>query len=243
MIALLKKELWMYFSNGTAWLIIAAFGLISALFLFVFENNYNLLDIGTASMIGFFQLAPWLLLLVLPAISMKAIAEERQNGTLQWLFSQPISILEILTAKFINVLVIGILCLLPSLMFLLSIHFLAMKPSTLDWGMTFGAYLGTILLIAAFSALGILASAIAKNQIIAFLLGLFLNFFFYFGIHQLGSYRLLGKMDYYLQYIGFQSHYNTFTRGLIDSRDVFYFLITIAISFYLSNYFILKDKK
>lgn len=243
MIALLKKELWSYFSNWTAWFIIASFGLICSLFLFVFENDYNIFDIGSASLLGFFQIIPWLLLFIIPAISMKSLAEERQNGTLQWLFSQPISLIHLLLAKFLNTWVLGIFCLTPSLFFLGSVYFLGTDVGNLDWGMTLGAYIGSCLLIGGFAALGILASSLAKNQINAFLIGFFFNFFFYFGIHQLASYRLLGKADFVLQNLGFQSHFVAFSRGLIDTRDVFYFVLVITLSLFAAQYFLQQTKK
>ena len=117
MIAILKKELWSYFGNWSAWLIIAAFSLIGTLFLFFFENDSNIFDIGTASLQSYFVLVPWLLMFIIPAISMKTLAEEQQSGTLNWLFSQPVKISDIVLGKFLAVWFVGILCLFPSLIY------------------------------------------------------------------------------------------------------------------------------
>lgn len=242
MIAILKKELWAYFGNWSAWVIMAVFGLLSSLFLFFFENEFNFFEIGTASMQSFFVLAPWLLMFIIPALSMRSLAEEQQNGTLQWLFSQPVKTTEIILGKYLCICIIGILCLLPSLVYWDSLSVLSIPEGNMDFGMTMGGYLGLIILISAFSAVGILASSLFSNQVMAYLIGVFLCFFLYFGIEQLASYRLLGGADYILQNLGFYHHYIAFTRGLIDLKDVFYFALIIVLSLRLSLFFVEKKK-
>lgn len=242
MFAILKKELWSYFGNWSAWLIIAAFSIIGALFLFFFENDSNIFDIGTASLQSYFVLIPWLLMFIIPAISMKSFAEEQQNGTLSWLFSQPIKISEIVFGKYISVWLVGVLCLVPSIIYLYTVYTLGVPVGNIDLGATLGSYFGLILIIATFSAVGILASSLSQNQIMAYLLGVFICFFLYFGIEQLASYKLLGGSDYLLSNLGFYKHFLGFTRGLVDSKDVFYFLLIIGICLYLSKIFIEKKK-
>lgn len=242
MIAIFKKELWSYFGNWSAWLIIAAFGLIGSLFLFFFENDSNIFDIGTASLQSYFVLAPWLLMFIIPAVSMKTLAEEEQSGTLNWLFSQPINVSEIILGKFLSVWLVGILCIIPSFIYLYTVYILGVPTGNIDLGATFGSYVGLLILIAAFSSVGILASSVSKNQIMAYLLGIFLCFFLYFGIEQLASYKLLGGLDYLLSNLGFYKHFIAFTRGLIDTKDVFYFLFVIAISLFLAKVFVEKKK-
>ena len=242
MIALLKKELWSFFGNWTAWIIIAAFSLIGSLFLFFFENDSNIFDIGTASLQSYFVLAPWLLLFIIPAVSMKTLAEEEQNSTLNWLFSQPVKISEIILGKFLAVWIVGILCIIPSFVYLYTIYVLGISEGNIDLGATFGSYFGLLLLIAAFSAVGILASSLSKNQIMAYLLAVFLCFIFYFGIEQLASYKLLGGADYFLSSLGFYQHFIAFTKGLIDTSDVFYFLLVIGICLFLAKIFVEKKK-
>ena len=242
MTAIFKKELWTYFGNWSAWVIIAAFSLIGTLFLFFFENDSNIFDIGTATLQSYFVLVPWLLMFVIPALSMKSLAEERQGGTLQWLFSQPVRISEIVTAKFLAVWFVGILCLLPSLVYLYTVYVLGVPQGNLDMGATMGSYFGLIILVAAFSAVGILASALSQNQIMAYLLGVFMCFILYFGIEQLASYKLLGGADYILSRLGFYQHFLGFTRGLIDLRDICYFVLVIGICLFLSKVFVEKNK-
>lgn len=242
MFALFKKELWTYFGNWSAWLIIGAFSLIGTLFLFFFENDFNIFAIGSASLQSYFVLVPWLLLFIIPAISMKTLAEEEQSGTLNWLFSQPIKVSEIIIGKFLSVWLVGNLCLLPSLVYLYTVYILGVPTGNIDLGATVGSYIGLIILIAAFSAVGILASSLSKNQIMAYLLGVLISFFLYYGIEQLASYKLLGGVDYILSNIGFYQHFLAFTRGLIDSRDVFYFLLVIGICLFLAKISVEKKK-
>ena len=242
MIALLKKELWSYFGTWNAWIIIAAFSVISALFLFFFENDSNIFDIGFASLQSYFVLSPFLLLFIIPAVSMKTLAEEEQAGTLNWLFSQPIKISEIILGKFFAVWIVGILCVLPSLIYLYTVYVLGIPEGNIDLGATYGSYFGLVLLIAAFSAIGILASSLSKNQIIAYLLAVFFCFIFYFGIEQLANFKLLGGVDYILSSLGFYQHFIAFTKGLIDTRDVFYFLLVIGICLFLAKIFVEKKK-
>ena len=242
MIAIFKKELWNFFGNWSAWIIIAAFSIISALFFFFFENNFNIFEIGSATLQSFFVLSPWLFMFIIPAISMRTLAEEQQSGTLFWLFSQPVKITEIVGGKFLSVWLVGILCLLPSLVYYYTVYVLGVPEGNIDLGATFGSYFGLVILTAAFSAVGILASSLSQNQIMAYLLGVFLCFIFYFGIEQLASYKLFGGADYVLSKLGFYQHFLAFTRGLIDTKDVFYFILVIGICLFLAKIFVEKKK-
>lgn len=242
MLALLKKELWTYFGNWSAWLIIAAFSLIGTLFLFFFDNDSNIFEIGSASLQSYFVLVPWFLLFIIPAISMKSVAEEQQSGTLSWLFSQPIKISEIVVAKFLAVWIVGIMCLLPSLVYLYTVYVLGVPEGNIDLGATIGSYFGLIILIGAFSSIGILASSIAQSQVMAYLVGIIVCFIMYFGIEQLASYKLLGGADYWLSKLGFYQHFLGFTRGLIDTKDLFYFILVIIICLFISKIFIANKK-
>lgn len=242
MTAILKKELWSYFGNWSAWIIIAAFSLIGTLFIFFFDNDSNIFDIGIASLQSYFALCPWLLMFIIPALSMRSFAEEQQTGTLNWLFAQPLKISEIVAGKFLSVCIVGILCIIPSLVYIYTIYVLGVPAGNLDMGATLGSYFGVVLLIAAFAAIGILASALAQNQIMAYLLGVFMCFILYFGIEQLASYKLLGGADFWLSNLGFYQHFIGFSRGLIDTKDIFYFALVIFICLCLATYFVKKKK-
>lgn len=242
MLAIFKKEIWSYFGNWSAWIIIALYSILGTLFLFFFENNSNIFEIGTASLQSYFALAPWLLLFLIPALSMRSFAEEQQNGTLSWLYSLPLKISDLILGKFLAVWLIGILCIIPSLVYFYSIYTLGIPVGNIDLGATLGSYFGLILLIAAFSAIGILASTISNNQIMAYIIGVFICFILFFGIDQLASYKLLGSADYFLQQLGISYHFNSFTRGLIDSKDVFYFLLLVALALFFAKTFLEKKK-
>ncbi|WOC51148.1 gliding motility protein Gldf [Bergeyella porcorum] len=241
--AILKKELWSFFGNWSAWLIISAFSLISTLFLFFFDNDSNIFEIGMASLQSYFALCPWLLMFIIPALSMKSFAEEQQSGTLYWLFAQPISIVQLVLGKLLSVIIVGFLCIIPSLVYLYTIYTLGIPEGNLDFGATLGSYLGLSLLVAAFSSIGVLASSLSSNQIMAYLLGVLLCFFLYFGIEQLASYKLLGGADYYLSNLGGYQHYISLSRGLVDSRDVFYYLLIMTVAIALTSYFVQKKKQ
>ena len=240
--AVLEKELWSYLGNWSAWIIIAVFSLVSGLFLFFFENNFNFFDIGSASMQSYFVLVPWLLIFIIPALSMKSLAEEQQSGTLSWLFSESLKIHEIIVGKFLSVWIIGILCILPSWVYFYTLSALSIPEGNLDLGMILGGYGGLLVLIATFSAVGILSSSLSSHQVIAYLVGVFLCFFLYFGMEQLASYKLLGGADYIFQRLGFYYHYNTFTRGLVDISDIFYFVLIVFLSLRLAIYFVERKK-
>lgn len=242
MIAILKKELWSYFGNWSAWIIIAAFSLIGTLFLFFFDNDSNIFEIGNASLQSYFALSPWLLMFIIPALSMKSFAEEQQSGTLGWLFSQPLKISEIVFGKFLSVFIVGVFCIIPSIIYLYTIYVLGIPAGNIDFGATLGSYFGLLLLIGAFAAVGILASSLSSNQIMAYLLGVFICFILYFGIDQLASYKLLGGADYLLSNLGFYSHFIAFTRGLIDLKDVGYFVFIIGLCVILAVNIVEKKK-
>lgn len=240
--AVLRKELWAYFGNWNAWVIVATFSLISGLFLFFFESSFNFFEIGSVSMQSYFMLVPWLFIFIIPALSMKSLAEEQQSGTLNWLFSQPLKIYEIIVGKFLSVWLVGVCCLLPSLVYLHTLSVLSIPEGNLDFGMLLGGYFGLLMLISAFSAIGVLASSLSSNQVMAYLTGAFLCFFLYFGVEQLASYKLLGGADYVLQNFGFYYHYIAFTRGLVDTSDVSYFVLVVFLGLKGAMIFVEKKK-
>ncbi len=242
MFSLFKKELWSYFGTLGAYIVAIAFVLICSLFLWFFDNDFNILNIGTASLNTFFVLAPWVLIFLIPALTMKSIAEEEQNGTLIWLFSQPVSILSIVMGKYLAVLVLVLFSLLSTGIYIYSIYMISMPQGNIDLGTVFSGYLGLLFLSMAFIAVGIFSSSLVKNQVLAFIIGVFLCFFCFFGFENLASYNLLGNLDYVLQKIGFYQHYISFTKGIVDTRDLGYFLFVIFL-FLLLSVQLIKRKK
>ncbi|RQP14205.1 MAG: gliding motility protein Gldf [Chryseobacterium sp.] len=240
--AVFTKEIRQLFSNYVAWAVIAAFSLVGTLFLFFFDNSFNLIEIGTASLQSFFVLAPWIFIVLMPALGMKSFAEEQQNGTLQWLFAQPIGTAEVVLGKFFPVWLLGVLCLVPSLLYVYTIYTLAVPVGNIDTGMLTGSYIGSVLLIGTFAAVSLLTSALSGSQITAYLTAVLLNFILYFGTEQLASYKLLGSADYFLQQFSLSWHYQAFARGVVDSSDISFFLFIIVLLLALCRYVVGRKK-
>ncbi len=242
MFSIFKKELGSYFGTLGAYIVAIAFIVICSLFLWFFDNDFNILNIGTASLNTFFVLAPWVLMFLIPALTMKSIAEEEQNGTLIWLFSQPVSILFIVTGKYLAVLVLVLFSLFSTGIYVYTVYTISMPQGNIDLGTVFSGYLGLLFLSMAFVAIGLFSSSLVKNQVLAFIIGVFLCFFCFFGFENLASYNLLGNLDYVLQKIGFYQHYISFTKGIVDTRDLGYFLFVIFLFLLLSVQLINRKK-
>jgi ABC-2 type transport system permease protein len=242
MLSIFKKELWSYFGTLGAYIVALAFLLISSLFLWFFDNDFNVFNIGLASLNNFFVLAPWILMFLIPALTMKSIAEEEQNGTLIWLFSQPVSILSIVLGKYMAVLVLILFSLFPTLIYVYTIFMIGMPEGNIDLGTVFSGYIGLLFLSMAYVTIGIFSSSLVRNQILAFIIGVFFCFFCFFGFENLASYNLLGNLDYFLQKIGFYQHYISFTKGIVDTRDIGYFILIIFL-FILLSVQLIKRKK
>lgn len=242
MFSIFKKELWAYFGTLGAYVVSGLFLLICSLFLWFFDNDFNVFNIGLASLNNFFILAPWILLFLIPALTMKSIAEEEQNGTLVWLFSQPMSITSIVLGKYWAVIVLVVFALFPTLLYVYTIYSISMPEGNIDLGIICSGYIGLLFLSMTFASIGIFSSSLVKNQVLAFVIGVFFCFFCFYGFENLASYNLLGNFDYTLQKIGFFQHYISFTKGIIDTRDIGYFIFIILI-FILFSIQLINRKK
>ena len=224
-----KKEFNQFFLGFTAYLSALAFVIISTLFLWFFDNQFNVFNTGNASLSSFFFIGPWIFMFMIPALTMKMIAEEQNNGTLLWLFTLPIKINQVVIGKFLAVVSIIIFCLLCTSLFTFTLENFIISDQTLDYGTIYDGYLGLFLLGSLFAAIGILTSSLTKNQVMAYVLAVFICFISYYGFEGLASYNLLGSADYYVQKIGSYSHFQQFLKGILDTRDLAYFIILIAI--------------
>lgn len=242
MFSIFKKEIGTYFGTMGAYIIASIFTIICTLFLWFFDNNFNIFNTGLASLNNFFVLSPWVLLFLIPALTMKSIAEEEENNTLIWLFSQPISIFSVVLGKYFAILTLVLFSLLGTIVYVYSTYMISLPTGNIDLGMVLSGYLGLIFLSMTFISVGILASSLVKNQVLAFILGVFLSFFCFFGFENLASYNLLGNFDYILQKIGFYQHYISFTKGIIDTRDLGYFLFITFLFLTISIKFIKRKK-
>ena len=229
MIAILKKEINTFFASPIGYLVIGVFLLLNGLFLWVFKGNFNILDNGLANLTSFFLLAPWILIFLVPAVTMRSFSDEKKQGTLELLVTKPISYFQIVLGKYFGALLLILLALLPTLIYVYTVSELGNPEGNLDMGSILGSYFGLLFLVAAYTAIGVFASALSDNQIVAFIIAVFICFFFYFGFEGISNYSALNSIVY-LENLGMAAHYNSMSRGVIDTRDLVYF-ISIALAF------------
>lgn len=233
MIPILKKEFNSFFASPIAYLVIGVFLLINGLFLWVFDDDFNILNAGFADLNSFFYLAPWILLFLIPAITMKMFSDEFQTGTIELLQTKPISNWQIVLGKFWASLLLIVIAIVPTFVYVYSVSDLGNPVGNIDLGSTIGSYLGLLLLSASYAAVGLFTSTLSKNQIVAFLLGVFIVFVLYYGFDAAAS--LFGDSSYTVQLFGINEHFKSISRGVIDTRDVLYFLSIIIFFLFLTK--------
>jgi ABC-2 type transport system permease protein len=234
MLAILKKEINTFFASPIGYLVIAVFLLLNGLFLWLFKGDFNVLDNGFADLSTFFLLAPWILIFLVPAVTMRSFADEKKQGTLELLLTKPISHLNIVLGKYLGSFVLIIIALIPTLLYVYTISKLGNPEGNLDIGSVMGSYFGLLFLVAAYTAIGVFASSLSDNQIVAFIVAVFICFFFYFGFEGLSNYNIFGDA-LYIESLGMESHFNSMSRGVLDTRDIIYFLSVTALFIVLTN--------
>lgn len=238
---LLRKEIVLFFSSAIGYVIIFAWLLITSLMLWVFGGDYNIPDGGYATLRSFFSLTPALLVVFIPAITMRLFAEERRSGTLELLLFRPVSLWKIVLAKYISACFLLILTLLPTLVYVFSLEM--MSSAGLDVGELVGGYVGLFLLGMAFCAIGILSSTLTSNQLVAFLLAVLLSLSSFYGFELLSSLYSDGNLHNLITDLGMNAHYRSMMRGVIDSRDLIYFISLIVLFLYLSILLLSRKRK
>ena len=233
MLAIFKKEFNSFFTSTIAYLTIGIFLLINGLFLWVFDDGFNILNAGFADLTSFFYLAPWILIFLIPAITMKTFADEFRSGTIEILKTRPITNITLVLGKFFAILTLLIIVLIPTFVYAYSIHELGNPVGNLDYGSISGSYIGLFLLASSFASIGIFTSTLTKNQVVAFLLGICIVFLFYYGFDAVSS--LFGDYSYTIKLFGMNEHYKSISRGVIDSRDVLYFMSIIIFFLFVSK--------
>ena len=231
--SILKKELNSFFGSPIAYLVIGVFLLVNGLFLWVFNDNFNILNAGFADLNSFFYLAPWLFLFLIPAITMKSFADEYNLGTIEILKTKPLTTWQIVLGKFFASLVLVLIALLPTLTYVYTISELGSPVGNLDTGSLLGSYFGLLFLAAAYTAIGLFTSTLSKNQIIAFILGIVISFFMFYGFDSISN--LLTSSDYYIRSFGFNEHFKSISRGVIDTRDLIYFVSITFIFLFITK--------
>ncbi len=221
MITILKKELNSFFGSPIAYLVIGVFLLINGLFLWVFKDNFNILNAGYADLNAFFYIAPWLFLFLIPAITMKSFADELNVGTIEILKTKPITNWQIITGKFFAALLLVVMALLPTLTYVYTIYDLGIPEGNIDSGSLLGSYFGLLFLASAYTSVGLFTSVLSKNQIVAFIIAVALSFFMFYGFDAIA--KLLTSSNFYIRQFGFNEHFKSMSRGVIDTRDIIYF--------------------
>ena len=228
MLAIFRKEINAFFSSLIGYVVIGLFLAILGAFLFVFPNT-SLLEYGFATLDPFFTIVPNVFILVIPAITMRAFAEEKQSGAIELLVTKPITDLQIILGKYLASLALVLFALVPTVLYFLTVYQLAAPVGNVDIGGTIGSYIGLVFLAMAFVAIGLFASSLTSNQIVSFLLATALCFWCYFGFDYLSDLPAFNSgIQAFVQELGMLYHFNSLGRGLLDSRDLIYFLSLTA---------------
>jgi ABC-2 type transport system permease protein len=242
MYSLYRKEIKSYLSSLIGYIFIGVFLMIAGLFLWVFPNINNILFSNIASLQGLFATSKFLFLFLVPAITMRTFAEEKHRGTLELLLTKPLTDSQIIAAKFLASLTLLLIALLPTLLYVISVYNLGSPPGNIDMGSTWGSYLGLIFLGATFIAIGMFASSTTSNQIIAFVVAAPLCFIMYFGFEFIYGFEILGNWSFFIKKIGIDYHYDAISRGVIDTRDIIYF-VSVALLFLIATRIMLLSRK
>jgi ABC-2 type transport system permease protein len=243
MYSILKKEIAHFFSSLTGYLSIGVFLLLTGLVLWIFPGDNNILDYGYSSMESFFYMAPILFLILIPAVTMRSFSEEKNLGTLELLMTKPVKDMDIILGKFLASFLLVIFAILPTFIYFWSISKLGAPEGNIDTGGVWGSYLGLLFLAGAFTAIGIFASSIATNQIVSFILSILLSAILFWSFDLVGGFPAFqGGIDYFIQQLGMNAHYVSISKGVVDTRDVIYFL-SIIIVFVISTKTVLESRK
>lgn len=224
MLAIFKREIQTFFTSPVGYLVIGIFLLLNGLFLWVFKGPFNIFDYGFADLENFFLLTPWVFLFLIPAITMKSFSEEKKLGTLELLLIKPLTIWQTVLGKFFGTFVLAVIAVIPTVLYVFTISQLGTTIGNLDMGVVLGSYLGLFLLIACYTSIGVFSSAQTENQIVAFILSLVLCFVLYYGFEGLATLFPNGATSLIIRNLGMKIHFDGFARGIIDSRDLVYFI-------------------
>jgi ABC-2 type transport system permease protein len=229
MYSICKKELSRFFSNLTGYIAIILFLLVCGIFLFLLPES-SILNNNYASLSAFFEIAPWVLMFLIPAITMHVLAEEFKTGTFELLKTKPITGWQIILGKYVAVLIVLVFVIAPTFLYILTVKALATQAG-IDGGSIAGSYVGLFLLAALFAAVSLCCSSFTSNAVVAFLISSFVCLLLFYGFNGVSKLPFFtGGADYFIEMLGIDFHYRSISRGVIDSRDVVYFLSLIFLS-------------
>jgi ABC-2 type transport system permease protein len=229
MLAIFRKEITGFFSSLTGYIVIIVFLLVNSLFMWVFPGEWNILDSGYTGLDTLFFLSPWIFLFLVPAVTMKMIAEEKRLGTLELIYSKPVTERGIVYGKYLAAVALVLLALLPGVIYYISVYLLGETPGNLDKGGTMGAFIGLFFLAAVYASVGLFASSLTDNQVIAFIVAVLISFFLFMGFDSFAYLPGLKKIDEFVIRLGINEHYKSMSRGVIDLRDIIYFVAVVLI--------------
>ncbi len=239
---LFSKEFRTFFNTPTGYIVLSIFFVGAGLFLWIFPGEYNVLNSGYANLDGFFVLAPWLFLFLCPAVTMRAIAEERQIGTLELLLTKPISKMQLVVGKFLAAWAVIVVALLPAVVWFGSVYIMAEPMGNVDAGAFWGSFVGLLLLAAVYCAIGIFGSSLTSSQITAFVVSALICFVLFYGFELAAALFTDGTLTLYLKNLGIHAHYTSMSRGVLDSRDVLY-MFSVTLIFLIATKMVLNRSK
>lgn len=242
MITLFSKEIKSFLSSLIAYIVIVVFLLVVSFFLWVIHFGHNILANGYASIDGLFVIAPMVFLFLIPAITMRMFSEEKKGGTIELLLTKPLTDWQIILAKFFAGIILVVFALLPTLVYYYSVYQLGLPPGNIDSGAMWGSYIGLLFLAAVFVAIGLFASSITDNQIVSFILAALFSAFFYIGFEFIWPLDVFNKAGLFISSLGVFAHYESISRGVIDSRDIIYFISIIAFFLMLTKFSLASRK-
>jgi ABC-2 type transport system permease protein len=242
MLAIFRKEISGFFSSLTGYIVILVFLLINSLFMWVFPGEWNIFDSDYAGLDTLFFLSPWVFLFLVPAVTMRMIAEEKRLGTIELIYSRPISERGIIWGKYLASIMLVLLALLPGLIYYISVYMLGESPGNLDKGAIMGAFIGLFFLSSVYASAGIFASSITDNQVVAFILSVLICFFLFMGFDSFAYLPGLKKVDEFMIRLGINEHFKSLSRGVIDIKDTIYF-IAVALIFNEATRLVLLSRK
>jgi ABC-2 type transport system permease protein len=242
MLAIFRKEISGFFSSLTGYIVIIVFLVINSLFMWVFPGEWNVLDSGYASLDTLFFLSPWVFMFLVPAVTMRMIAEEKRLGTIELIYSKPISESGIIYGKYFASVCLVLLALLPGLIYYFSVFTLGETPGNLDHGGTLGSFIGLFFLASVYASAGIFASSLTDNQVIAFIIAVLLCFVMFMGFDSIAYLPGLKKLNEFVIRLGINEHYKSISRGVIDIKDVAYFIAVIMLFNEATRFHLLSRK-
>jgi ABC-2 type transport system permease protein len=218
------------------------FLIVVGLFLWVFSTDFNILDYGYANVDGLFIIAPFVFLFLVPAVTMRSFSEEQKSGTMELLFTRPLTDMQIITAKYLAGLTLIVFSIIPTIVYFVSVWYLGLPQGNIDIGGFWGSFIGLLLLGASFVSIGIFASSLTDNQVVSFVLAIVLSAFVYLGFEFVYSLEMFGTFDLFIRSLGISAHYSAVSKGVIDTRDLVYFASVIILFLFLTKLSLARRK-